>query len=169
MRSQSNAARTHWPVERRTHRDRHGRAIVRLHSVKYSGIYKTSAGNYRCIIQWRKTVYHLGTTADEETAVVMRDRVARHLGCPERMLNLPGRRLKPMPVEEAKAKLDRAAKAANPGRYLGVQKTRSGRYKSVIQWKNEVHWLGEAATQEKAVWIRERVARHLGCPRAPTA
>ena len=132
--------------------------------MKYPGVYKTKAGSYRCILQWRNEVHHLGTASNAEAAALIRDRVARHLGCPREMLIFPSRRLKALSVEDAKDKLSRDAKARTPGRYLGVQKTRTGTYRCVIQWKGEVHCLGAAKEQATALEIRDRVARHLGCP-----
>lgn len=133
--------------------------------MKYPGVYKTKAGTYRCVLQWQSQVHRLGTTFDAETAAVMRDRVARHLGCPREMLIFPGRRLKAMSVEDAKDKLSRDARAKTPGRFLGVQKTRTGTYRCLIQWKKNIYCLGAAKEQKTALEIRDRVARHFGCPR----
>lgn len=123
----------------------------------YRGIRKTPTGSYQAFIRWEKKPRYIGTARDPETAAIFRDRVARHLGCPEYMLNFPERRLQGLSFERARELMRRKQGRGKSSRHTGVCKIRdSSMWAAQIGGCDNRMHLGRWPTERAAAIAHDR-------------
>jgi hypothetical protein len=139
---------------------------------KYRGVYARQSGRYRAHLPSEEGKVNIGTFPDEETAALVRDRVARALGYDREVLNFPSRRLKPLTIEAAKqlSKKSRSPSSRRgPGskvHYIGVSeqrgRTRPGDFSGYISRNGTRHFVGTWDDAKDAAIAVDRALMFLG-------